>query len=1100
MNTSWNAGYRLLLGLLLLGLLGKSPIAVASEAAEPGSSLRVDAVVLGDPQSEKAHGVVDSGVVRRETLAVEIGLLREKYSVATVSQAGSQLALTLQVGQNHADTPITLEIQEIHNRRPQVFGYTVEVNGAAVYFRTYEEMAAGPNHYFVEIPRAQTNQGNLRVVFRNEGAEPFSLGKVWAYADFAGLTRLEGTYQPMPTVENATVLLPDLLPKGADGKVNRWGKVDPTVEAKAWDDLKNGMQGTGYTPGIWTDLHYGNHPFATIKSTIDQALERVHTHEVAHQLSFRASEWGSHPSGMDGLGGFFSDITYSKVTFDQAVNDYRPTWHKTPGNTTWPTWNHPQLNRFLDHRLRQALGYYRDRRDFMTAKGIVLPMPSVNQEWGLSIGDSNDVTIALAKKDGVALDPRDGLNDVEKRWIFDNMCRVANRFGESFAQGIGRDTVMVDRGAVHLPQGQTRDENHVQTFADPGGPYFDHQWAGWQIAVGPHAWATGEFLPQLPSQYYDYLNARGLLTCPNMECMGLPTRDFIQTVYQRGFRMVTFLNANPGDAKLLLPPAIGMDDRPAEPPVHSDRKLLSIRYAKDFPLDSEVRSRPINRDNVEIKGDPTAYVYDRLIRKDASKPGHITYEVFNDTPEVDRPLLLNLICQVPKIDPQAPEKTKDANITISVGDTPEAMTVVETLTAQNLQRMNHYHWRSRGSFDLGSQVRGKKSFFLRFTLHGQKTWDAAIERFQVVSAWPTISGQAGSQPFTAKEMRTQRLWLQDRALWQRALGDFRQLGGAESAIAQATALADQGRYRSAYKSISGATSLILPARFAIRGHGQLATYPVHIRLPDDEQVAVVELLRAGPDVFELEVKTETSLTCAIELTGLRDGAKFALENVAQAGVNRYRITSTKEKTAGQDVVVADGKLKVTMEVGALDDRLHVLPPKLSGVFAGHTPGGILINTQHPDLWMNNPIFVPLDNQAKTSRAEVGMPPANGTPKDKDRVDLVINAAGKAIEVVATYGTATGKITSFTPPKAKGPMTNGILELDNGKRYEFGAAWGWTNLKVPPLKSMLRQNSNEALVAAFTPGKGVELTFCPYTSNDRLPRIITLTAKDLPAGK
>ena len=1073
-------------------------LAVASvHAAEPVQASAVDLVILGDVVSEKFHAVADTGKISRETLAIDIGMQRERYQVATVAQVGSQLSMTLHVSRSgvNAAAPIILEVQEIHNRRPQIFGYTVQVNGKDAYFRTYDEMAAGPNHYFVQIPGNEAKDGVLHVTFRNEGAEPFSLGRVWAYADFAGLARVEGTYQPMPTVENATILLPDLLPKGADGKVNRWAKVEPEVEAKAWTDLKDGMQGTGYTPGIWTDIQYANLPIATLKTTIDKALERVSTYGVAHQISFRSSEWGSHPNGMDGLGGFFSDITYSKVTFDQAVKDYRPTWHKTPGNTTWPTWNHPQLNRYLDYRLRQALGYYRDRRDFMTAKGIALPMPSMDQEWGLSIGDSNDVTIALAKKDGVTLDSLDGLNEVEKRWIFDNMCRVANRFGESFAQGIGRDTVLVDRGAVHLPEGQTRDQNHVQTFADPGGPYFDHQWAGWQVAVGPHAWATGEFLPQLPAQYYDYLNARGVLTCPNMECMGLPTRDFIQTVYQRGFRMVTFLNANPGDARLLLPPAMGMDERPAENPVHSDRKLLAIRYAKAFPLDSDAGYRPKSLENVEIKDDPTAYIYDRLMRKDAKKPGSITYEILNDAPQVDRPLLLNLICQVPKIDEQDLEKTKDANITIAVGETLESLTIVETLTARNLQRMNHYHWRSSGSFDLGPQVRGKKSFFLRLTLNGKNSWDSAIERFQVVSAWPKLSGQnreTNNQPFTAKEMRTQRLWLQDRALFQRALGDFRQLGGDEAAISQATTLADQGRYVSAYKNISGATSLILPARFAIRGHGQLANYPLHVRLPDDEQVAVIELIRAGPAEFELELKTEASLTCTLELTGLRDGTTFMWEKVDQVGVNRYRITSAKEQRTGKKLVVANGKLVINLDVAALDERLHLLPRKFSGVFAGIATGGILINTQHPDLWMDNPIFVPLDDQAKTSRGEVGKPPAKGTPKDKDRVDLVINAEGKAVEVTATYGTATGKIRSFVPPKAKGQITNGIIELDDGKRYELGAAWSWTNLKLPPLKMMLRQNSNEALVAAFKPGTSIELTYCPYTSNDRLPRIITLT--------
>jgi len=1083
-------------------LLGLALATTPGFAAETAKQAAIDSVVFGDAASEKSHGVADTGTVAREKLAIEIGLLREKYPVATVSQPGSQVSVTLQVARGTVDpaTPIILEVQEIHNRRPQVFGYTVQVNGKDTYFRTYDEMAAGPNHYFVQIPGSEAPNGVLQVAFRNEGSEPFSLGRVWAYADFAGLAGAEGTYKPMPTVENATVLLPDLLPKGADGKVNRWGKVEPAVEAAAWKELRELMQGTGYTPGIWTDIQYAKEPFEAIKATIDKALERVATHGVEHQISFRSTEWGTHPNGMDGLGGFFSDITYSKVIFDEGVKDFRPSWHRTSGNTTWPTWNHPQLNTYLDYRLGQAIRYYRDRRDVLAARGTLLPMPSMDQEWGLSIGDSNDATIRQAKKDGVALNPQDGLTDQEKRWVFDNMCQVANRFGTSFADGIGRDTVLVDRGQVQLPAQQTRDENYVQTFADPVAPYFDHQWAGWQVAVGPHAWATGEFLPQLPHQYYDYINAQGRLSCPNMERMGLPTLDFIQTVYTHGFRMVTFLNAYPGDAEKLLLQAGGMDDRPAEPPTHSDRKLISVRYAKTYPLETDPKTRPHSFDNLEIKKDDQAYAYDWIMRKDAAKTGQVTYRVANDFPDANRPLLVNLICQVPKIDETNPDKTKDAGILISVGDTPDSLKPVETITGNNVQRMNHYHWRCNGSFDLGAQVRNKKSFYLRFTLTGKNTWDSAIERFQVVTAWPKTSGQTGGQPFTAKQMRTQRLWLQDRAVYQRALADFRTLGGSTTAIAQATALADQGRYLSAYQALSGATSLILPARFAIRGHGTLADYPVSVKLPDDDQTAIVELLKAGPTECVVEVKVETPQRCSIELGGVTDGTAYTVEKLPQWGVNRYRIALAKEN-AECAIAVDGGKLVIPLEVAPIDDRLRALPRKLSGIFAGNTKGGILINTQDPTLWMDNPIFVPLDDQAKSTRTAFGTPPAKGTPKDKDRVDLVIDEkTGKAIEVAATHGIDAGRIKSFTPPRAKGEMTNGIIELDNGNRYELSAMWGWTSIKIPPLKVMLRQNSNEQLSAVLTAGKTVEITFCPYATNDRLPRIITLSAKNADATK
>jgi hypothetical protein len=73
--------------------------------------------------------------------------------------------------------PAILEIQEIHQRRPQAFGYTVSVNGQPVYFRTYEELGAGPNHYFVRIPDALLTPGDaLRFELTSAGAPAFSLG------------------------------------------------------------------------------------------------------------------------------------------------------------------------------------------------------------------------------------------------------------------------------------------------------------------------------------------------------------------------------------------------------------------------------------------------------------------------------------------------------------------------------------------------------------------------------------------------------------------------------------------------------------------------------------------------------------------------------------------------------------------------------------------------------------------------------------------------------------------------------------------------------------------------------------------------------------
>jgi len=1040
----------------------------------------VDCVAVGDQDSRTAHDMTTQGSVTNETLKVEIGTLRENYPVATLLGRGSKFSLTLRVSRPKGSTatPVVLEVQEIHNRRPQALGYIVQVNGKDAYFRTYDEMAAGPNHYFIQIPAADADNGNLRVTFRNEGDSPFSIGKIWAYGDFAGLAKEEGTSQPMPVVEKATVLLPGFTTKGADGKETPL-KVDEATEAKAWDDLKARMQGTGFAPGITTIISYANSPFAVIKKAIDKDLDRVAKYGVSYDLALNGSEWGYHPDGPDGLGGYFSDIKYSKIHYDQALKDYRPCWPGTPGQTTWPTWDDPQLNIYLAHRLAQAAQYFRDRRDYMAARGATFPDVQINQEWGMGVKDCNDATIAAAKKDGIALTPEDGFNDQEKKWVFDNACRAANRFSEAFRNAVGRDRVVIDRGDIKMPEQQIRDANYFQTFADPIEPYFDDQWAGWQFGVGENAWATGEFLPHLPAAYYDYIMARGKLAGLNMERLAMPVLDYYQTLYQRGFRMVTPINARPGDADKFLPQAAGLDDKPADPALHADRNLLDFRFLKDGELGP--KNALLEAKNVKATVDPGTY--DCLKVENPANPGTLTYKVNNNAPDPGKQVLVNLVCKIPK--------NSGGTISFAVGDNPSNLKTVATLSDKDVSPVVYYHWRSVGAADLGQSVRGKKSFYLQITLDGKTSNDAIIERFQVVSAWPQRSGQMNGETLTVGQMRTFHLWLQDRAVYERAAATYKQEHGEDEAFKNAISLADQGRYRSAYKEISHAMSLALPAGFAVRGHGKLGRYPVSVKLPDEDDVVLVDLIHAGPSEFEFELKSEKPVQCQIEFGPLAAGGGYALES---SRANRYRIVPATG--AAGTLQVQDGQLRVEVPAIPADAIPRVLPSHLSGISFSIKKEGIQINTQEPELWVDNPIFVPLAPGAKFTRKQFGTesPVTQAWPSDRDQVDLVINEFGQATEVAATYGKDSGIIKAFYPPQAKGDTSNGVIELENGNRYEFSNMWWFTSLKeVPPLKPFIRSNTNEQLAAAFTPGKSVDIEFCPYSYKDRLPRMVKISA-------
>ena len=1084
------AATTLLLGITLPGSsYGAEPIMAsatnaASAATEaptiPKAPGAIDCALLGDAESSKNHSVTTKGSITNEILNVEIGSLRPHYQVATLSGRGTELSTTLNLAQatTAAASPIILEVEEIHNRRPGTLGYTVQVNGKDVYFRSYDEMAAGPNHYFVQIPAEIATNGALRVTFHNESDAPVSLSRLWAYSDFEGLAKAEETFRPMSVaVVNPAWFLPEFVTKGPDGKPIRQ-TLDPVTDQKAWEILKSRMQGTGYSPAVWGSISYGNSSAEGMKKIIDRSLERTATNGVDLNFSLNGSEWGNHPNGPDGLGGYFSDVKYSKIGYNPLTKQYTLLWHSTPGNTTWPTWNDPQLNKYLAHKITQAVQYFCDSRDFMTAQGATLPHPVMNQEWGFSIGDSSDATMNLAKKEGVTLTPETGSTTAEqKKWIFDNACASATRFGEVFDKAAGTDRVRVDRGEIKLPEAQTRDDNYFQTFADVTNPYFEDQWAGWQYGASEYSWPTGELLPQLPEEYYDYIRAFGKLAGPNIEraCLKEPVLDYYQKIYQRGFVEATPLNPRAGEAENFIPQAAGMNEKPADAPLHKDRKLLFNRFKKDGAFGPEgtvvssggtATSNPADGTALSIEKPPT--------------PAVVTYKITNEEPDPNQSLLARLDCRV----------RNGGTISFAIGSTPSDLKSVATLTETNLTPTLDYTGTRWATVDLGKSVSGLKTFYLQVTLNGKYPTSAAIKTINVASAWPRHSGHlvGGVEPFTVKLARTFNLWLQDRAVYEKVAEAYRKTQGENEAYKKATSLAAEGRYSSAYKVISGAESLLLPAGFSVRGHGKLGPYPVSVKLPDENQVVLVDLLKAGPAEFEFFLTSREKVTFQLAIDSLTEGAAYALQ---QESPNHFRIVPTE----GGALHVADGKLAVEVTAIPAGEIPLKLPSHLSGMFLSASTNGILIETQDPALWMENPIRVPVAATAKYSRKDaVGSSPVTQSkPSPKDQVDLVIDPSGQATEVSATFGKEVGRIKSFSPPQPKGDIHNGIIELENGHRYELAHMWGMTDVKgVPPLKDFIRKSKDEDLVAALTPGKEIEIFFSPYTVNGLPPRMISIS--------
>jgi hypothetical protein len=1051
----------------------------AHAAQNPGERLpTVERVALPLVDFASARAWTGPGVTQ-ETLNVEIGSVREAHAVATLRGTGAELTVPLRLDPaalGNKGALIWLEIEEIHNRRADVFGYTVAVNGTDLYFRTYEELAAGANRFFVAVPTALVPDGRMVVTFRNAGAAPFSVSRVWAYADFFRLAESENTWKPLVVVEEAAVLLGKLAPKGAEITWEMRQRMAPETRAAAWAELKARMAGTGYAPGQAALVPYAFAPFDQVDTQIDQTLASVGAQGIDAMLSFNGSEWGHHPNGPDGLGGYFSDVTYSKVRWDAVTRSYRPCWPGTPGGTTWPTWNHRQLNDYLRYRLDQAVRVYVDRRDLQQARGVTLPMPLINQEWCMSDGrDCNDATVEAARRDGVAYQPEDGYSAEEKRWVFQMMARVAERADDGFAKTVGRDSIRVDRGTVRLPEEQTVDSFYFHTWPDPVDPYRDPRWANWQQGVGRQVWASGEYLPHLPRAFYDYLAARGRLACPNLERMALPTLEYLETSYQRGLLAHALINTRSGDAELFLANAAGMDARPAEPALHADRKLLEVRLVEPGgfgPAGAVVAHEHLRR----LPGD--FVTPDALAPVDATRPGSIVYRVPVDAGL--RGLGEVLFACVAKL-----AKEKEAVIELAAGPSVEALTPRATLRAADLQTQPHYPWKSSATVNLGGGLRSGEAFFVRVTLRAQAADAAKLETFHLAAPWPQRSGPLDGARLSARQARLFSLWQQERAVFERRRALTTTADVSADVLAQVDRLAAQGRCVTPYRHLAGEVSLRQPARFAVRGHGRLGTYFIIVQLASPNHGAVIELLASAGEEVAFRVVAEKAQPVSLTIGGLVADRRYRMEGPA-AGV--YRVVAASGD-AGMPAKNGIARFQLTPAAWQASERT-VLPSQFEGMVLESRPGGLLIETQDPALWRENPIVVPVAADAVQTREDPLSPGRafHSAPVRFDHVVMTVDPQGRATRVEARFGQDRGRVVRFLRPVLKGETHNGILELDNGRRYEFANMWGFTTLDVPGLKPFIRFNTFEQLEKAFAPGTVVELGFTPYATHGRLPRL------------
>ena len=1107
---------------LLTGLLAALlPVVSLYAAAEAPSLTPRDAtaysasIPFGEPSSSATSTpsvIATTGNVHAENLSTETGGYRESTPVLTVTGKGSSVSVTVSAppkGQS-----LLIEIREIHNRRPKAFGYTVLVNGREIYFRTYEELGSGPNHFFVQIPAEALGEGRstggaqgddrtpgdpVTVTLRNEGAAPFSISHLWAYHDFAGhVAEPEGVYRPMGLLG---FLLPDALPKPSFHSFSPIGRLSA--------------------------VQYGSGNLEKGRETLVKSLHEGAGAGGMTLWMLNGTLWGGKPYGPDGQGGYFSDPRYSSIGYNPETGRYNPSWPSMWGSTASPSLQEKWMGRFLETRFRKVMDGIQTEIDFLKARGAT-PNLGLIREWGVSSTECSQGSIDGAKAVGLTLDPAKGLGPKERRWIFRDGVRLWKDYAVSMRREIERDSVTVDRGNVMLPTTQVRDNLYSQPNFLADWSVGREVWNTGEQAMVPGFWGSGELgQGKLYRELamYDYLRARGRLSMVNMERTILKD-DFsvLRNHYARGFEFLTLFNDEKGDEKLIAA-MDNCDNNPGLPAVHREPTLLALDFCNGKSLGPSEGILSVQ--NLEIghaKGGGGEHRAPRLRTVDQTKPGEITYKLANGGETFPAALSMHLDGRI--------SKEPGNSIVILAGPNPLSLQEVRTLTAKDLPTPDHWtmHVTSETSVDLGAAMVGKKEWCLRLVVHSPSASDGAfLLSLSVGSQWARKSGYLDGNPLNARQERTMQLWVQDRAVAGNMLEDYALTALASIGLpppedrskaagilrdhadalpreagicGSATDLIDRGWYRSAYKLLAGEISQILPARFVVRGSGPLGCYPIGVTLPNADALVVITLEKLTPDRVEFSLSSEKG-TQSVRLTfpALDASRGAGYWRLQKLGPNRYAVTPSQGGSRAGSDGNGDGTLslvegKVTADLVTEPAAVKkALPKSLTGRFLHGDQKRITIDTQDLEAMgyeqsLDLPVASGVVVTRKADRLADPSSEEQTWPRALDKVVLELNDRGEVARIDATYGRDRGRIKTFHPPVLLGKLSPGGIELENGRRYEFGYAGDTgTRFDTVGLHAHITNYEFPHLEQSLKPGEEVEVTYCPYTTEKGYPRLL-----------
>lgn len=324
-----------------------------------------------------------------------------------------------------------LAITEVYPDIPgsQEYHYTVSAKGIGKYERRHRGLGFGPETYFIRLGKSPINDITLKSQTKN----PFRLLPMWS------VTQSE---------------LDDLLAKDHFKilGITHATRDDGEELVKLLSVNLKPKPEYGISTGFSAEIHCVNRPSDQVKTAIEQCIKWSKQYSLPAMLGF-VSWWGGTPlREPDGLGGLFGDIKYQQVCYtpdtehpedadlkalleERYNNHYCLSVPNQWSSTPWLTMNSKLLNDYRCKRMDEAIGILKEVSNGDTKWLDNVYIDNEPRYWdtvcerhnkkrpgtGTLWADFNPCVIEAAKKDGIDLNPADGLSDKELLWLHRNV-------------------------------------------------------------------------------------------------------------------------------------------------------------------------------------------------------------------------------------------------------------------------------------------------------------------------------------------------------------------------------------------------------------------------------------------------------------------------------------------------------------------------------------------------------------------------------------------------------------------------------------------------------------------------------------------------------